>query len=89
MRNLKSALRTQIRAVGQSRITSKGQATIPLSVRKRLKLRPGDAVLFEESHGGAISLRRAEPLDLEFLRALEKTLPEWDSQNDDDAYRDL
>jgi antitoxin PrlF len=31
----------------------------------------------------------AEPLDLEYLRALEQTLSEWDSENDDRAYRDL
>ncbi len=31
----------------------------------------------------------AEPIDLEYLRALEQTLSEWDSENDDRAYRDL
>ena len=33
--------------------------------------------------------RKAEPLDLEFLSALEKTLSEWNSDNDERAYRDL
>ena len=34
-------------------------------------------------------IRKAEPLDLEFLSALEKTLSEWKSDNDERAYRDL
>ena len=32
---------------------------------------------------------KAEPLDLGYLRALEKTLSEWDSENDNLAYCDL
>ncbi len=30
-----------------------------------------------------------EPLDIEFLLGLEELLSEWDSENDDEAYRDL
>jgi len=78
------------RAIGHSRITSKGQATIPRSVRQRLHLNPGDSVLFEEwPNGQTVSIRRAEPLDLEFLRSLEGTLDEWNSANDNEAYGDL
>ena len=62
---------------------------MPVSVRKRLHLEPGDTVIFEESEAGTVRLRKAEPLDLEFLSALEKTLSEWNSVNDDKAYRDL
>ena len=80
---------TAVRAIASSRLTTKGQATVPLSVRKRLHLKPGDTVLFEESEAGAIRIRKAEPLDLEFLSALEKTLSEWNSKNDERAYRDL
>jgi len=36
-----------------------------------------------------VRIPKAKPLDLEFLEALEKTLPEWDSDNDERAYRDL
>jgi AbrB family looped-hinge helix DNA binding protein len=81
--------RTAVRAIASSRLTTKGQATIPLSVRKRLHLAPGDAVIFEESEPGTVRIRKAEPLDLEFLSSLEKTLSEWNSENDDRAYRDL
>jgi hypothetical protein len=30
-----------------------------------------------------------EPLDIEFLLSLEELLPEWNSANDEEAYRDL
>jgi hypothetical protein len=30
-----------------------------------------------------------EPLDIEFLLGLEKLLPEWNSEADEEAYRDL
>jgi AbrB family looped-hinge helix DNA binding protein len=84
-----SSRRTAVRAIASSRLTIKGQATVPLSVRKRLHLKPGDTVIFEESEAGTVRIRRAEPLDLEFLAALEKTLSEWNSKNDERAYRDL
>jgi antitoxin PrlF len=72
-----------------SRLTSKGQATIPAPVRKRLHLKPGDSVVFEESKTGTVCVRKAEPLEIEFLSALEGTLSEWNSENDDKAYGDL
>jgi antitoxin PrlF len=52
-------------------------------------LKPGDSVVFEEFETGMIRIRKAEPLDMEFLSALESTLSEWNSENDDRAYRDL
>jgi antitoxin PrlF len=81
--------RRKVRAIAASRLTSKSQATVPAAVRKRLNLHPGDTVVFEESAAGAVSIRKAAPLDLEFLAALESTLAEWNSENDDRAYRDL
>jgi antitoxin PrlF len=76
--------------LAKSRVTKKYQATIPAPVRKRLGLKPGDSILFEESKPtGAIILRRAELIDLEYLEAMEGTLSEWNSENDDRAYRDL
>jgi antitoxin PrlF len=84
-----AAKRATNRPVASSRLTSKGQATVPARVRRKLNLKPGDTVVFEESGDGAVFLRRAEPLDIEFLAALEKTLSEWNSENDDEAYDDL
>jgi AbrB family looped-hinge helix DNA binding protein len=81
--------RRAVRAIASSRLTTKGQATVPLSVRKRLHLKAGDTVIFEESETGTVRIRKAEPLDIEFLSALESTLSEWNSENDDRAYREL
>lgn len=73
-----------------SRLTSKHQATIPAPVRKALGLRAGDAVAFEIGAGNAVRLRKAGPLDMKFVRAVEDTLAsEWLSNADDTAYRDL
>ncbi len=81
--------RRQVRTVATSRLTSKSQATVPAGVRKRLNMKPGDTVIFGESEAGTVCLRKAEPLDIEFLSALETTLSEWNSDNDDQAYCDL
>ena len=71
-----------------SRLTKKYQATIPAPVRDALSLRQGDTVVFEVT-GDRVSLRRGEPLDREFARALEGTLAEWLSEHDEEAYRGL
>lgn len=33
----------------EAKITSKGQITIPLEIRKKLGVRPGDKIVFEEN----------------------------------------
>ena len=84
-----SPTRFSPRPLASSRLTSKSQATVPARVRKQLRLKPGDTLLFEENAAGGISIRRADPLDRSFLHALETTLSEWNSVNDERAYRDL
>lgn len=37
-----------------STLTSKGQATIPVSIRKKLDIKPGERLLFEENERGFI-----------------------------------
>ncbi|HXF45100.1 MAG TPA: type II toxin-antitoxin system PrlF family antitoxin [Burkholderiaceae bacterium] len=71
-----------------SRLTEKYQATIPLPVRRALRLDKGDRVAFE-IRGGEVILRRATPLDVEFARAVSATLSEWASRADERAYADL
>ena len=71
-----------------SRLTTKYQATVPTSVRKLLQLKAGDLVGFE-IEGNEVRLRRATPLDVAFTQALEGTLAEWSSEQDDQAFRDL
>lgn len=35
-----------------AKVTSKGQITIPVRVRRRLGLKPGDTIIFVENEGG-------------------------------------
>ncbi len=44
--------------VRETRVTQKGQVTIPAAVRKYLGLKPGDSVRFELA-GDMVSLKRA------------------------------
>ena len=71
-----------------SKLTKKYQATVPEVVRKKLKLKAGDAIAFEIDNE-TIKLRKAQPIDIEFSSALVPTLSEWESQNDEEAYGDL
>ncbi len=76
-------------AIVTSKLTTKSQATIPGKIRKILGLHPGDSVVFEVNDDRKVLIRKATPIDLEFARALEGTLSEWLSINDEEAYRDL
>ena len=49
-----------------AKVTSKGQITIPASIRKAVGIREGDKVLFVREDNGTISLRSS---NLEALRA--------------------
>jgi len=71
-----------------ARLTSKYQATIPKEVRNNLHLESGDVVLYEMLPDNTVLIRKAAPLDLDYLKALNSTLNEWESK-DDDAYNDL
>ena len=72
-----------------SKVTSKNQITVPAPVREALCLAKGDSLLFEVADDGAITLRKAVPLDAAFTDALHSQLSEWDSTEDDEAYRGL
>ncbi len=72
-----------------SRITSKGQVTLPKSVRKALGAEAGDSLVYE-IEGNRVRIRKAEPFDLAWHRDLSQTLaPEWDSPYDHENYDDL
>jgi AbrB family looped-hinge helix DNA binding protein len=71
-----------------SRLTSKGQATIPAPVRRALRLASGDHVAFEVTKG-KVTLRKADPLDRAFLKLAESAFEEWNSPEDEKAFRDL
>ncbi len=71
-----------------SRLSAKGQITIPRQVRETLKLKPGDMIAYEMQNG-VVTLRRVEPFDSEFHKALSATLDEWAAPQDDEAFRNL
>jgi AbrB family looped-hinge helix DNA binding protein len=72
-----------------SKVTAKGQTTIPKEVRTALEISPGDLIVWEIVRDGRAVVRRAQRWDLEYLRAVEGTLSEWSSPADEEAYRDL
>ena len=71
-----------------ARLTSKGQVTVPKEVRAQLGLEPGD-VLSYEVEGDEARVRKVGPFDLSWHRVLGLTLEEWDSTEDNEAFRDL
>ena len=72
-----------------SKVTTKYQATVPKEIRSLLHVHAGDSLVYEILENETVVLRKAEPLDIEYLRALEGTLNEWNSDEDDQAYRHL
>lgn len=72
-----------------AKITAKGQTTIPQDVRAALHVGPGDLIAWEVDAGGTATVRRVQPMDIEYLRAVEGTLSEWAGSADEEAYREL
>ena len=75
-------------AVYVSRISSKGQVTLPKMVRDTIGVRSGDTVVYELA-AGVVTLRRVTPLDVAFHQAVGATLDEWASPEDHEAFDDL
>ena len=72
-----------------SKITSKGQTTVPQSVRAALSSKPGDLLAWEVDADGRVVVLRVQPTDVEYLRAVAGTLSEWHTAEDEKAYGDL
>jgi len=72
-----------------AKITSEGQTTIPADVRTALHVSTGDLIAWEVGTDGTATVRRVQPLDIEYLRAVEGTLSEWAGTADEQAYREL
>ena len=71
-----------------SRISGKGQITIPKKVREKLGAAPGDLIAYEVK-GNVVTLKRVGPFDAAYHAALSQTLDEWASAEDQEAFRDL
>lgn len=72
-----------------ARLTSKYQATIPKEIRKHLHLKSGDKILYELLPDNTVIVRKTTPLDFEYFSALNSTLSEWESEEDEKAYKNL
>jgi AbrB family looped-hinge helix DNA binding protein len=71
-----------------SKVTKKYQATIPSEIRSFLHLEKGDRIKFK-IEGDKVMVQKLSYTDYEYLDSLSKSLPEWLSPEDDEAYYDL
>lgn len=71
-----------------SKLSSKGQVTIPASIRTAMNLEPGDFIAYD-LNGNIVKLKKIEPFDTAFHTAIAETLEEWTSPEDDEAFHDL
>ena len=71
-----------------AKLTSKGQVTVPKEVREKLRLKAGDTLAYELD-GNTAHIRKVERFDAPWHNALSATLEEWNSPEDDEAFRDL
>ena len=69
-------------------MSSKGQITIPKEVRQALAAGAGDT-LSSEVQEGAVLVRKVQPFDRAWHAGLSTTLEEWNSPEDEEAFRDL
>jgi AbrB family looped-hinge helix DNA binding protein len=71
-----------------SKITTKGTATIPAAVRTTLGLKPGDFVEFKLARN-TVTLTKFDRLDTAFVKLAEEPFADWNSNEDEEAFRDL
>ena len=72
-----------------AKITAKGQTTVPRDIREAMHVGPGDLIAWEVDADGTAIVRRVQPMDLEYLQAIQGTLSEWAGEADEEAYREL
>ena len=65
-----------------SKITSKGQVTVPQKIREKLGIEPGDSISYEVHEDSAV-IRRIPKVDVEWAKSLAYTLSEWADDLDD------
>ena len=70
------------------KLSTKGQVTIPVNLRRAIGIEPGDMVAYE-LQGESIKLKRVEPFDAAYHVAVAETLGEWSSLEDEEAFNDL
>ena len=71
-----------------AKLTARGQTTIPKRIRAEAGFRAGDLLAFEIERDRLI-VRRGAPARDDYLAGLERTLSEWASPEDEDAWNGL
>jgi len=71
-----------------SKITARGQTTIPKRIREAAGLREGDLIAFAQ-RGDHLVLRKVEIASDSYLEGVSGLMSEWGSPEDEDAWRDL
>ena len=71
-----------------SKVTTKGQVTIPGSVRQVLGVEPGGSVMFMVDDQ-TVTLERAESLDVGFLKLASAAFTDWNTAEADKEFGGL
>ncbi len=71
-----------------SKVTARGQTTIPKSIREAAGLYAGDVLAFE-TDGDRVVVRKVARGHDEHLHGLSRAMSEWASPEDEEAWRDL
>lgn len=75
--------------LASSKLTTKFQATVPKLIRDTLHLTSKDQIVYEILDDQTVIVRKASPLDKAYLKGLDHSLTEWDSDEDEKAYKNL
>ncbi len=71
-----------------AKITTKGQTTIPVAIRKAAHFEAGDLLAFE-IEGDHLVVRKITSSDDAYLHGIESTLDEWSLPEDEEAWSAL
>ena len=71
-----------------SKVTARGQTTIPKSIREAAGLYAGDVLVFE-TEGDYVVVRKVARGRDDHLTGLAEAMSEWASAEDEEAWRDL
>ncbi|MEK7285844.1 MAG: AbrB/MazE/SpoVT family DNA-binding domain-containing protein [Nitrospirota bacterium] len=71
-----------------SRLSQKGQVTLPQKIREIIGVKAGDLIVYEPGER-EVTLRRIEPFDAAFHVALSSTVDEWSTKEDERAFQNL
>lgn len=71
-----------------ARLTASGRTTIPKAIRDAIGLRGGETLTFAVE-GDRVIVRKAASDESAWTDALSATLTEWESPEDEAAWRDL